>query len=155
MDKKAQEPRFEIQQNVSSPTMVSQGLLTPLSPFSPTTIEEKWIHQEYRKRLTVEEATRKEAQFAENLTGFLHIHAASVFLQATRQIVDMKDDPELNDEVSKYMEQFTKRVIESLGTRTLGLVDLATTNLAYTLYRDHYPPDDLDERKKRRGLFCR
>ena len=68
----------------------------------------------------------------------------------------MKDDPELNDEVSKYMEQFTKRVIESLGTRTLGLVDLATTNLAYTLYRDHYPPDDLDERKKKgRGLFCR
>ena len=74
-------------------------------------------------------------------SAFLQVYGASVFEQTASKIIEIKNT-ESNEELQRYMEQYCKFTLESLGSQSLGLNEVASSRIAFTIHRDHYPPEE-------------
>ena len=61
--------------------------------------------------------------------------------QTAGKIIEIKNT-ESNEELQSYMEQYCKFTLESLGTQSLGFNEVASSRIAFTIHRDHYPPEE-------------
>jgi hypothetical protein len=146
MNRKQAENTFEIRQTTSMPTVASSGPLNPFSPGRPESREEKWIQSEWRKRMAIEQAIVIETQYAHLATAFLHMHGLSVFDETSKQIFAVMESTR-PEALQPYLEKYCKRTLEELATRQFALNDVAVANIAYTVHRDHYPPELKEETK--------
>ena len=142
MKPKINQPKFEIKPDVSTKSLTTTNpTQTPSGPGRPANRDEQWIDNEYRKRTAITRAITLEAAAAQIAMGTLQAHSVSVFQQTTNKILEIKNF-ETNDELQLYMEQFSRLSLEGLGTQLLGLNEVASAGIAYTVHRDHFPPEE-------------
>lgn len=142
MKSKTDEPIFEIKPSVSTNSLATTNTpLTLFGPAGPKNREEKWVEDECQKRTAIMKAIALETRFAHNAIAFLHVYSASVVEQTAGKIIEIKNT-ESNEELQNYMDQYCKLTLESLGSQSLGLNEVASARIAFTVHRDHYPPEE-------------
>jgi len=151
MSNRKKEPKFELQRVSNPPNMANIIPMTPFSPGKSQNRPEQYIHDESRLHMGIMQAKVIESQYALQSTAYLHLHSFSIFKQTVNYIIEERDSVEL-DEARSIVDKFCMDTLEDLGTRHRGINEVASANIAYTIHRDHYPPDESFEKK---GIFAR
>jgi len=146
MNPKSKESKFEIQQTTSLPTVASQGPLTPFTPERAKNQDERWIQDEWRKRMAIMQAITIEVQYAQDANAYLTLKNVSIADQTSRYIYDIRS-AEREEALQPFMDKFCQRALEDFATRQFGIYDVAVANIAFTIHRDHYPPEQEPENK--------
>jgi len=133
---------FEIKPNVSTNSLTTTNTtLTPFGSGSPETRDEQWIENEWRKRTAITRAITSETAYAQIAIAYLQAHGVSVFRQTAGKIIEIKN-AESTEELQIIMDQYCRLALESLGAQSLGLNQVASERIAFTVHRDHYPPEE-------------
>ena len=133
------------------PTLSNMGPISPFSPGRPETNDERWIQEEWRKRMAIMQALVIEAQYADNAMAYLKRHGLSVYVETASFINEVRE-ADRAEALKPYIDEYCKRVLESLATHQFGLYEVANTNIAYTVHREHYPPENT---QNQRGFLSR
>jgi len=153
VERKRLEGEFKIQPTISLPTIANNGSLSPFSPGRPDNPQEVWISQEWRKRMAITQAILVETKYAHDTMAYLQLHGFTVFEQTADDMHKIKEEQRA-ETLQPYIDAYHKRAVEDLATRLLGLNDVAISNIAYNIHRDHYPPDP-KEPKEPKGWIQR
>ncbi len=116
---------------------------TELVPFGgrKLTREERRITDELHKQVLVLEGTAQKTAFSQAKITEIHMHGAVMFEETVAFIASVKEESRGTD-YQTYVDQFSRRQIESLARHLLGVTEVGAMAISYEVNRSLYPPPE-------------
>lgn len=129
----------------------SNGTLAPARPRGALTHDEQRVVEELGKQEVVIRGVRAKAALATDAIADVELHGVTKFDEAVGYIVELKEE-QRSKEHQAYTDEFCERGIHLLAKHTLGVMEVAATNIGIEVHRTLYPPP---EEERPRGFWER